>query len=131
MKKIRAVLFDWDGTLVNSLDVKIRNAGELFNRVFNLSPDQVGMAYRRHSGIPRRQLFDAILDDLGRPPLDDVEFESLSGKFSIMNTQALRDPGLPGLIPPATPIVLQSLQPSLLMLRRYSMKPLPLGWLMY
>src|SRR3989337_1827326 len=35
--KIRAILFDWDGTLVNSLEVKIKNAGTLFQKVFDLS----------------------------------------------------------------------------------------------
>jgi phosphoglycolate phosphatase-like HAD superfamily hydrolase len=102
VKNIRAVLFDWDGTLVNSLEVKIRNAGELFQQEFNLSPEKVEEAYRRHSGIPRRQLFDAILADLGRPALKTGEFDLLSGKFSGLNTKALSDPTLPGLIPSST-----------------------------
>ncbi|HKZ44019.1 MAG TPA: HAD family hydrolase [Anaerolineales bacterium] len=108
--KIRAILFDWDGTLVNSLEVKIKNAGTLFQKVFDLLPVKVEEAYRRHSGIPRRQLFDAILADLGRPALETGEFDSLSSRFSEMNTKALSDPALPGLIPAATPSVLKTLQ---------------------
>ena len=109
-KKIRAVLFDWDGTLVNSLDVKIRNAGKLFQQVFDLSTEKVEKAYRLHSGIPRRQLFNAILADLGRPALEEEEFNNLSSNFSKLNTIALSDPTLPELIPPATPLILNSLQ---------------------
>lgn len=109
MKLVRAVLFDWDGTLVNSLDVKIRNAGLLFHQRFDLSPDQVEKAYRFHSGIPRRQLFDAILADLGQPALDDENYSSLSRAFSDVNRNTLRDRSIQGLIPEATPLVLESL----------------------
>ncbi|MFC2028983.1 HAD family hydrolase [Chloroflexota bacterium] len=110
VRNIRAVLFDWDGTLVNSLDVKIRNAGKLFKQVFDLSSQDVQQTYRRYSGIPRRQLFDAILADLGRPALGDEDYNTLSDRFSTLNTEALSDPSLPGLIPHATSLVLQSLQ---------------------
>jgi phosphoglycolate phosphatase-like HAD superfamily hydrolase len=109
MKLVRAVLFDWDGTLVNSLDVKIRNAGFLFQQRLDLSPEQVEKAYRVHSGIPRRQLFDAILADLGQPPLFDASFASLSKAFSDKNREALRDRKLPGLLPNATLLVLENL----------------------
>ena len=109
-KKIHAVLFDWDGTLVNSLDVKIRNAGQLFQQEFDLSSEKVEEAYRTHSGIPRRQLFNAILSDLGKPALEADEFNNLSSKFSKMNTMALSDSTLPGLIPADTPVILKSLQ---------------------
>ena len=109
-KKIRAVLFDWDGTLVNSLDIKIRNAGKLFQQEFDLSPQKVEEAYRFHSGIPRRQLFTAILADMGKPDLEGEEFKNLSREFSKLNTKALSDPTLPELIPPATPLILNSLQ---------------------
>jgi phosphoglycolate phosphatase-like HAD superfamily hydrolase len=103
------VLFDWDGTLVNSLDVKIRNAGILFHQCLDLAPERVEKAYRLHSGIPRRQLFDAILADLGQPSLDDKNFSSLSQAFSDANRDTLRDRSLQGLIPAATPLILESL----------------------
>ena len=110
IKRIRAVLFDWDGTLVNSLDVKIHNAGGLFHQEFGFSTQEVEDAYRHHSGIPRRQLFDAIMQDLGKPPLQEEFFNHLSMKFSELNTRALSNPALPGLIPPSTPVLLKYLQ---------------------
>jgi phosphoglycolate phosphatase-like HAD superfamily hydrolase len=110
MKLVRAVLFDWDGTLVNSLEIKIHNAGELFHQVFQLSPDRVADAYRAFSGIPRRQLFDSILRSQDRPPLDDGTFQSLSQSFSDLNRKSINNRRLPGLIPPATPVTLDFLQ---------------------
>ena len=109
MKLVRAVLFDWDGTLVNSLDIKIWNAASLFHQVFQLPPEQVEQAYRVHSGIPRRELFDAILTDLGQPSLVDEAFISLSSSFSDMNRSSLRDRSRTGLVPAATPQILASL----------------------
>ena len=32
----RIILFDWDGTLVNSLDWKVHNGGELFAETFGV-----------------------------------------------------------------------------------------------
>ena len=109
MKLVRAVLFDWDGTLVNSLDVKIHNAGILFHQRLDLSPELVEKAYRVHSGIPRRQLFDAILADLGQPPLFEASFASLSQAFSDKNREALRDRSRPGLLPADTLLALEIL----------------------
>ncbi len=91
LKSIEVILFDWDGTLIDSLSVKAGNAGRLFARVWGLSPESVARSYRKHSGIPRRQLFDAILLDHGLPPLEEELFAELSRQFSALNLQALSD----------------------------------------
>jgi mannose-1-phosphate guanylyltransferase len=59
------VLFDWDGTLIDSLDLKIRNAGALFERALGIPHDKVEVVYRQHSGLPRRQVFRAICQENG------------------------------------------------------------------
>lgn len=109
MKLVRAVLFDWDGTLVNSLDIKIHNAGILFHQRLGVPSDGVEASYRKHSGIPRRQLFDAILADLGQPPMFDVTFASMSKAFSEKNLEMLLDRTRPGLLPNATLLALENL----------------------
>ena len=91
------VLFDWDGTLIDSLPAKVRNAGRLFEQEFGLSPEAVALAYRRVSGIPRKQLFASICADNGLPPLDDNAYQQLSQRFTEM-------PGLPDRI--RTPMAL-------------------------
>ena len=80
-----AILFDWDGTLVNSVGVKARNAGLLFSQEYGVPFDLAEGAYRRWSGIPRRQWFDEALKGLGLPSLTEAEFTVLSKRFSDMN----------------------------------------------
>jgi phosphoglycolate phosphatase-like HAD superfamily hydrolase len=84
-----AILFDWDGTLVNSLNLKIGNAGVLFNDHFGYSVESIEKAYRIHSGVPRRALFDAILMDVGDRKLNDSEYDNLSNAFTELNLSNL------------------------------------------
>lgn len=109
MKPGWIILFDWDGTLVNSLDIKVCNAGLLYNETFGVDPRQVEGSYRQHSGIPRRQLFEAICTDLGLPIPDDACFQQLSQRFTEMNMAALTDARTPGLLHHETPVVLRQL----------------------
>ena len=85
------VFFDWDGTLVKTLDLKISNAAHLFQHEFGVHPESVEAAYRRHSGIPRRQLFEAICADLSLPELNQARFAALSRQFTQLNRQAIED----------------------------------------
>ena len=79
------LIFDWDGTLVNSLDMKIENAGELFNNFFGYSSELVEKAYRQHSGVHRRILFDAISNSVGNRDLTDLEYFEISCAFTELN----------------------------------------------
>lgn len=108
--RIRIIMFDWDGTLIRSLDWKIRNGGILFSEAFGVPAPDVEAAYRRHSGIPRRELFTAICKELGLPALDEVQYIEMSARFSDMNRRVLLDPSTPRLLPEDTPIALQALQ---------------------
>ena len=104
------LLFDWDGTLVNSLDIKVHHAGLLFAETFDLDPAEVEAAYQQHSGIPRRQLFNAICVDNGLSPLADELFVRLSKRFSAMNLEALSNPCIQGLISSETCQALEDLK---------------------
>ena len=81
----KVFLVDWDGTLVDSLPIKISNAGELFQRRLGVDSAKVEASYSRHSGVPRRDLFDLIATDCRGEPLSDPEFESLSAEFTATN----------------------------------------------
>ena len=83
--RCRAVLFDWDGTLVDTLPQKVRNAGRIFGDILGHDPHMVEQAYRRYSGIPRRALFDAIAVAVGDLPLKDRVYAQLSKGFSALN----------------------------------------------
>ena len=91
MEKIRccAVLFDWDGTLVDSLSLKVRNAGQVFRDVLQYDPQEVEQAYRHYSGIPRRVLFDSIVIAVGDRPLSDEAYAQLNREFSALNQMSI------------------------------------------
>lgn len=108
--RCKILLFDWDGTLVNTLDIKVRHAGQLFAAQFGVAPQAVEQAYRRYSGIPRRQLFAAICQDLGLPQLEEALYQQLSARFTQVNQAAFSDPATPGLLSADTVSVLERLQ---------------------
>lgn len=88
----KAILFDLDGTLTGlSLDRKIENAGMLFASKFRVNPQAIERAYRTHSGIPRRQLFEQIAKDVMGRSLSESEFRLLSEEFTRRNIRALRE----------------------------------------
>jgi phosphoglycolate phosphatase-like HAD superfamily hydrolase len=81
----RAFLIDWDGTLIDSLPIKVANAAELFADRFSVDEENVKAAYARHSGIPRRELFDRIAEDCIGGPLSDPVYEEISEAFTNLN----------------------------------------------
>ncbi|MEM1270859.1 MAG: HAD family hydrolase [Bacteroidota bacterium] len=88
-----AVLLDWDGTLIESLPLKIENAGRLFEARYGASAADVRASYAKHSGIPRRQLFDRIAEDTIGRTLTDDEFPSMSEAFSAGNRAIVIEKG--------------------------------------
>lgn len=79
------VVLDWDGTVVDTLGDKARFAAELLSAALGGSAAAVEAAYMRHSGVPRRLLFDRIASDTAGRTLSDPEFDRLSAEFTSMN----------------------------------------------
>lgn len=96
----RVLLFDWDGTLIDSMSRKVSNAGRAFGDILHCDPVQVEKAYRRYSGIPRRALFASIASALGKSPLAEEEYGRLSEHFSVLNRKAVRAEQLFPNVPP-------------------------------
>jgi len=96
--------------LINSLEIKISNAASIFHEILGLPQEKVAAAYRRHSGIPRQQLFTAICAENNHPPLDTLQYQSLSQRFSELNLTALTNPRTPGLVPEDTKVALPVLR---------------------
>jgi phosphoglycolate phosphatase len=92
--RYRAILFDWDGTLIESLPLKIANAADLFAETFDAEPQAVRTAYGRYSGVGRRQLFDEIARDCIGRSFTDVEFAGLSAAFTERNRQVIMKHGV-------------------------------------
>lgn len=85
----KALLIDWDGTLIDSLPLKIANAASIFGEYFGADPNEVAASYARHSGVPRRMLFDKISLDCLQTKLADAEFDELSRTFTERNKERI------------------------------------------
>ncbi len=74
---------------MDTFSSKVRNAGYVFRDLLHYDPQVTEKAYRRHSGIPRRALFDAIAADAGAPPLSDLLYSQLSDAFTALNQRSI------------------------------------------
>lgn len=84
---LRAIVFDWDGTLVETMPIKIRNAALLFSKNWGVHPEGVATSYRKYSGVPRRELFDLIAkENMGRL-LSPLQFNRISHEFTRLNLE--------------------------------------------
>ena len=104
------LVFDWDGTLVDTLEIKIRNAGALFAEMFGTSRASVEAAYRRHSGLPRRQLFEAIGAAVGLEVFKEEMYQLLSQQFTKKNQASFAQAEMEQLVPQDTRRLLEALQ---------------------
>ena len=90
MGEIKAVVFDWDGTIVNTMPFKLDNAGQVFAKHFDVSPREIALSYKAYSGIARRDLFNLIAkDNIGRE-LTALEFNQLSQFFTTKNLESYK-----------------------------------------
>lgn len=93
---IRAIVFDFDGVIVESLDVKT----EAFRALFAEHPEHVDAIVKLHVdnlGVSRHEKFRIIYRDFLRRPLDDEEMERLARRFStLVFEQVLSCPFVPG-----------------------------------
>lgn len=83
--RLNCIIFDMDGTLVNSSSVK-KKIWLDFICNFGYSRESVEKKYREYNGLPRRELINSILESLGAQPMNDdmyVAFNSyLKEQFS-------------------------------------------------
>jgi len=89
---IKAICFDWDGTIVDTMSLKIKNAGELFHEFSGnkIDKNHFENSYKRYSGIPRKELFNAIVKDNIGKSLTDLEFNYLSNTFTQKNSSSFK-----------------------------------------
>ena len=83
------VVLDWDGTVVDTLHDKARNAAQVLSAALGAPAAAIEAAYLRHSGVARRVLFDRIASDTAARALSDPEFERLSAEFTSVNLARL------------------------------------------
>ena len=80
---LKAVIFDFDGVIAESVDVKT----EAFKELFNYRPDIVGDVEKFHlenGGMSRYDKFRYIYKELLKEPLSDERFNELCERFHVM-----------------------------------------------
>lgn len=79
--KIKAIIFDFDGTILESMDIKTRAFASLFKDYPEQLPSILAL-HKNHGGMSRFEKFEIIHRDILRQPLSEERKEELSRKFS-------------------------------------------------
>ena len=79
---IKAIFFDFDGVIVESVDIKTRAFGVLFAEHGEDIARRVVDYHVANAGISRYEKFKYIYKEILKKPLTDRVFEALCGRFS-------------------------------------------------
>lgn len=95
LAKKHVFVFDWDGTLFDSMAAKTRTFAAVMHdwlaaKGAAMAEDEVARLYRRYSGEPRRMIFQKIAHDAGTQASDD-DCEAMSAALFARNRAALED----------------------------------------
>ncbi len=92
----KAIVFDFDGVILESMDVKTRAFQELF-KDHPRHQDRIVQFHLNNGGMSRFEKFRIIYRDILAIPLSDAEFERLSREFSLLVVEeVLRCSFVPG-----------------------------------
>ena len=95
---IKAIIFDFDGVLVESAEIKTEAFRELFNQ-YSLEINKIVEYHEKNMGISRYVKFRHIYNDILNRSISPQEEEELGRKFSqIVMEKILRAPLAPGTI---------------------------------
>ena len=93
---LKAIVFDFDGVILESLDIKARAFAELF-RDYPDHVDAIVRLHREHHGVSRFEKFQIIYRDFLQRPLTDSETAVLDQRFSqLVYDEIMECPFVPG-----------------------------------
>lgn len=93
---VRVLIFDWDGTLFDSMPTKYRTFSEEVTRYLNakmgivISEAEVLNIYQCLSGRPRREIFQEVAKSVGAT-LNSDQMDELSAQLTARNEIALKE----------------------------------------
>lgn len=85
------IVFDWDGTLFDSMSYKRDNLCATFSTFPSASEELIKRMHARYTGLPRRILFDHIAVAIRGNGLSEQEFSVLSLSYTERNIKSSRD----------------------------------------
>lgn len=93
---LKAAAFDFDGVILESVDIKTK----AFRELFRDQPEQVERIvelHKKNPGVSRYQKFSIIYRDMLKRPLDDSEMNRLDKQFGkLVYDEIMRCPFVPG-----------------------------------
>jgi len=93
----QALFFDFDGVLVDSVEVKTRAFGRLFEPFGQEVMEKVVDHHRRHSGVTRVDKFRHYYREFLRKPLAEEELAELCRRFAqLVVDEVVAAPEIPG-----------------------------------
>jgi len=96
-RPIRAIAFDFDGVLVESLDIKAQAFAELYRPYGESVMARVVDYHQRHGGMSRYEKFRHFHREFLRLPLAEAECEALGARFSgLVEAAVAACPWVPG-----------------------------------
>ena len=90
VERIRAIVFDWDGTVVDTMPLKIENASRIFKKYYGVSCKNTRGSYKNYSGVSRKELFNLIAKDNIGKGLSSFEFSKMSAEFTLRNINSYK-----------------------------------------
>jgi len=94
---IRAIAFDFDGVLVESVDVKTQAFAQLFEREDEKNIDRIVAYHLENGGLSRFNKFRTIYREILKRPLPEEEFEALGKRFAaLVIDKVVSAPWVPG-----------------------------------
>ena len=90
LKNKEVFIFDWDGTIIDSMDIKIRNFIETLSKLIDFKINdyefirKVKSLYEKYSGLPRETLFENILGEANIKG-NIIKYSNFNRDFSRLN----------------------------------------------
>lgn len=81
---IKAIIFDFDGVLVESVDIKTKAFAKLFEYEENVIIKEIVDYHLKNTGVSRFDKFRYIYKEILKKPLTDVDFQNLCNRFSLL-----------------------------------------------
>jgi len=94
---LKGIVFDFDGVLAESVDVKTEAFRKLFDQESSEIVDQIVHYHLHNGGVSRFEKFRYIYHEILKRPLVDVEFNRLCNDFArLVRERVVASPWVPG-----------------------------------
>lgn len=90
-KKTEVIVFDWDGTIFNSMEYKKNNIVKSIQKIENIDSNKIIELHNKYTGIPRKNLIQCIWNESIGEDLDDITFEAISTHYTQLNIESSKN----------------------------------------